>query len=423
MNKGGKKWLGIWIVVCLFAGMLPGTALGAAKSVTSVTIRVGTEVEAGDHLASITTYDDTNTHTGTYAGAGNSKYYIRDAEWVTSTSTYMSIGDEPKMRIYLYIGDDDYAFRGTYSSSNVSVKGGTFVSAARKSLDELQIVVKLNGIKGEYAVPEDASWKNSGYGKAVWNQDVNDKEEDYYKSTTSGYYDVILYRGGSLVKKLESYKGTSYDFYPYMTREGTYTYKVRTVPYTEEQKKYGTKSGWLESDEIYIDKEHVSDGTGQTSGTTGAGGASTGRVGWIQDGDTWYYKYPDGTYQKNSWLKVADIWYLFDADGRMLTGWQTKDGLTYYLQANGALYTGWIREGNSWYYLNTLSDGGVEGAMRTGWLTWNGKTYCLSSSGAMLEGWNQVDGNWYYFYPGYGYKAVNTTIDSFYVDNNGIWKK
>ena len=41
----------------------------------------------------------------------------------------------------------------------------------------------------------------------------------------------------------------------------------------------------------------------------------------------------------------------------------------------------------------------------------------------MAEGWTQVDKNWYYFYPGYGYKAVNTTIDTFYVDANGIWKK
>ncbi len=41
----------------------------------------------------------------------------------------------------------------------------------------------------------------------------------------------------------------------------------------------------------------------------------------------------------------------------------------------------------------------------------------------MLEGWNEVDGNWYYFYPGAGNKAVNTYIDGFYVDANGVWRK
>ena len=50
--------------------------------------------------------------------------------------------------------------------------------------------------------------------------------------------------------------------------------------------------------------------------------------------------------------------------------------------------------------------------MRTGWLNYNGKVYYLHSSGAMAEGWTQIDKNWYYFYPGYGYKAVNTTIDT-----------
>ena len=41
----------------------------------------------------------------------------------------------------------------------------------------------------------------------------------------------------------------------------------------------------------------------------------------------------------------------------------------------------------------------------------------------MAEGWTQVDGNWYYFYPGVGYKAVDTYVDTFYVNADGIWKK
>ena len=106
----------------------------------------------------------------------------------------------------------------------------------------------------------------------------------------------------------------------------------------------------------------------------------------------------------------------------MLTGWQTKGGLTYYLQDDGAMLTGWVRAGNTWYYLNNQADG-VEGAMHTGWLQNNGKTYCMGQNGAMLEGWNQVGGNWYYFYPGSGNMAVNTTIETFYVDANGVWRK
>ena len=57
------------------------------------------------------------------------------------------------------------------------------------------------------------------------------------------------------------------------------------------------------------------------------------------------------------------------------------------------------------------------------WLTLGDRTYFLGPDGAMVEGWYQVDGNWYYFYPGSGNKAVNTTIDTFYVDQDGVWRR
>ena len=223
------------------------------------------------------------------------------------------------------------------------------------------------------------------------------------------------------MKRLEAYKGTSYNFYPYMTKKGTYKYRVRAVPYTEAQKKYGTKSEWLESDEIYIDEESVSDGTGQVDGN-GQQTGSTGTVGWILSDGIWYYRYPDGSYEKDGWLKLKDKWYLFDRDGRMLTGWQEKGGLRYFLCDSGEMYTGWLKSDGYWYYLNRINDG-VEGAAHTGWLHSNGKIYYLNQSGVMLEGWNQVENDWRYFYPGTGNMAVDTTVDTFYVDGNGIWKK
>lgn len=417
-----RKWktIGcILITVCLLMGIQSVPALAAAKNISSVSVRVGTDTELGEVLPSnIATYDDSlEAHDGTYAATNSTKYYVRDAEWVTSTSEYMKVGQEPRMRLYLYILDDDYAFKSTYSANNVTVKGGTFVSAKRSSR-ELEIVVKLNGIKGKYPTPSEASWRDSGRGRAFWNTGVEEDDDSYSKAITSGYYDVYLYRGKSLVKKLESYKGTSYNFYPYMTKAGDYTFKVRTVPYTEAEKACGIKSDWLESEEFYIDEQHVSDGSGQTVEKP-----DTEHVGWVLEGNTWYYRYPDGSFQKDSWLMVNGLWYLFDSSGRMLTGWQAKDGLTYYLYDSGAMHSGWLKAGNYWYYFNGPYDGGVEGAMRTGWLVYNGKTYYLKSDGSMAEGWCEAEGNWYYFYPGDGFKAVNTYIDTFYVDADGIWRK
>ena len=52
----------------------------------------------------------------------------------------------------------------------------------------------------------------------------------------------------------------------------------------------------------------------------------------------------------------------------------------------------------------------------------DGKTYYLDNVRfTWLRFWNQVGSNWYYFYPGQGNKAVNTTIDTFYVNQQGIW--
>ncbi len=418
MRRGrGNVW-GVWILVCVMAVMAgrPLTVFGATKTVSSITIRVGTDTKAGEMLnENIAVYANTTAvQSGTYAATSSERYSLQNAEWSSSTKKAMTVGEEPRMKLYLEIEDTDYAFRGSYSSSNIIVKGGTFMSARRSSSGKLEVTVRLNGIKGSYKPPVDARWRETGFGRAEWTEEKSE-------GVSSGYYDVYLYRGNAVVKKLEDYQGTSYNFYPYMTQKGTYKYKVRTVPYTEVQKKYGQKSEWLDSDEVYIDEEHVSDGTGQVDGN-GINTSGAAPVGWVLSSDTWYYRYPDGSYQKDSWLKLDEKWYLFDRDGRMLTGWQNKDGLGYYLRDNGEMYMGWIKSGDSWYYLNSKADG-VEGAMHIGWLKNNGKTYCMGQSGAMLEGWNQVDGNWYYFYPGSGNMAADVIIDTFYVDGNGVWKK
>ena len=62
------------------------------------------------------------------------------------------------------------------------------------------------------------------------------------------------------------------------------------------------------------------------------------------------------------------VWYYFDQEGKMATGWQEID--------------------DSWYYLGT--------------------------SGDMQTGWQYIGGKCYYFY-GNGSMAENTWIDGYYV--------
>ena len=182
----------------------------------------------------------------------------------------------------------------------------------------------------------------------------------------------------------------------------------------------------------------------------------------------WYYFEKDGKSAISKWVKFDSKWYYFDESGHMATGKTEIDGATYYLgtEKDGFMRTGWIRleenshapgASESWYYFNsdgkmvttqydkkidgsyyTFIDGKMQtgwllynntwyylsesGAMVTGWITLGDKAYYLGGDGGMLTGWQNIDGQIYYLYPD-GHKAVNEVIDTFYVDQDGIWRK
>lgn len=402
-------WTGLLTAALAAAGMM--TAAAAEHVVSSVTIRVSSKLEPGDTLPDIGT-ESTSTEEGDVSiSCSTDKYTIDRAEWVTSTSKEMKVGDQPEMRVWLTAGAD-YYFKGSYRSSNVTVKSGSFVSAKREDADTLVVRLRVNAVKGDFSAPEEAYWKDNARGTARWEKP---------DSGDTGKYEVVLRRGSSKVHTVET-TATSYNFYPYMTLEGTYSFRVRTIAKSSKDESYGKKSDWTESDELYIAKEDVSDGSGRTDNVSSSPTGNT-RAGWQHLNDYWYYYYPDGTYQKDSWLKVNDQWYLFQNDGKMLRGWQKKGNHTYFLTESGEMHVGWLQSAGRWYYFNPTPDA-YEGAMfQNSWANVNGKLYYFNGEGIMVEGWNQVDGNWYYFYPGEGNKAVNTWIDTFYVDGDGIWRR
>ena len=413
--KNWKRHMSFLLAAVTASAVMSFPALAKTKYVTSISLKVHTDLETGDSIDDgESTSTENGSGEGTYVYSSSSRYRVVEAEWVSDKE--ISIGDQPKMYVWLEITDSDsdteYKFRSSYSSGSVSVSGGEYVSSTRQGGD-LRVTIRVDSVRGTYDEPEYAEWDGSK-GRAVW-----EPGED-----SSNYYDVYLYRRSTIVKKLEDYNGESYDFYPYMTQEGDYSFKVRAVPHSDSEKQYGKKSDWTESGELYIGADEVSDGSGQegTPGNTTNGTGGVTNAGWIQAGSSWYFKYPDGTYFKDGWLKWNNVWYLFDANGLMLTGWRQKNGYWYYMNDSGAMITGWVKSGDYWYYCNP-NDGGPEGAMVTNsWVTVGGLTYFINPSGIMVEGWYEVEGNWYYFQPGSGQKLVNTTVNGFVLDANGIWQ-
>lgn len=403
------------LALALSTGMLvslcPQTAF-AASYINNVSITLNINLMDGDDLPSLTK-GYTSENGPEVKISDSARYEIGTMEWSKEVDE-VEMGKSYNLKVTL-VADDDYEFRSSYSSSKVNIKGGTFVSARRGSTDEeLIVTVKTKKAEGIFDVPDDVDWKstryqNGNFGVAKWSR-VQDAA-----------YDVVLLRNNSVVHRVEDTKKTSYDFYPYMTKKGEYTFRVRAVASTTAMEAYAEKSEWVYSDSLYVEADEVSDGTGQgkeeaeeKNNTPNI--SNPQQVGWIKSNNKWFFRYPDGTYLRNSWGKIDGLWYLFDDNGEMLTGWHNRNNHYYYMNSSGAMHTGWLLYDHIWYYLNP------DGAMHTGWLNVNGVTYYMDESGAMATDWKEVGGQYYYFYPD-GHKAVNEWVSGFYVDYNGIWHR
>lgn len=443
-------------VFCLAAA--PLSVWAATKPINSVSVKVNSKVEPGSHLPNIQ-IDGGSPEEGGVSVSASGRYTVTAAEWVDKNSKEITAGDEPRMKVTLEPSDvSEYYFLASYKSSNVKISGGSFVSARRDG-DSLVVTLRMKAIKGDYDAPKDAYWNEKNLGEARWDKPEND----------SGYYELQLLRDEKSVHKVAKVSGKSYNFYPYMTKEGEYTFKVRTIPGTDAQSKYGKKSDWVESGSLEITDRYVSDGKGQQTKDSSVVKGAKGKVGWAEESGVWTYRYPDGRLYTDGWLELDGYWYYFNSDGVMVTGWQQIDGRQYYLYGDGqmalgwvkvadrwyylrpetegdepkgsmvppgwrvigpyyyyfnedgSLYTGWLHEGGKLYYLNTV-DNSLQGAMFTGWIHRDEKTYFADSNGEILEGWNEIDGDWHYFYPGTGEMAHDTQIDGFPIDSDGIWR-
>ena len=116
---------------------------------------------------------------------------------------------------------------------------------------------------------------------------------------------------------------------------------------------------------------------------------------WQQNGSQWMFVYYNGVYAKNCWEKIDGLWYYFDGNGIMQTGWLNLNGTCYYLNANGSMQTGWLKQDGIWYYFTT--------------------------SGARVNDcWYWVGQQCYYFDKD-GKMAADTWIGDYYVNTSGAW--
>lgn len=216
--------------------------------------------------------------------------------------------------------------------------------------------------KTQLGASENVYWDEDEMGLARW-----EKVEKAKK------YEVILYEGQLMVKKLET-SGTKLDLKEYMVDGGLYSFKVRAIP-TTSQKSYSSGE-WVYSDEMGAENVGVA-GRWRTY--------STGKKFQMTD---------SSEYAVNGWYQIQGSWYYFDANGYVQTGWQNIDQVWYYLDGEGIMQTGWIQLDDVWYYLEE------SGAMKTGWV-------------------ESKPGFWYYL-DGNGAMLVDTVVDGHQLDATGL---
>lgn len=408
MNHGKKTGLFLMAALFTLAGAFPAFA---TTTISTIHLKAKNNLESGIRIedASLVPDEPGDGQAGVWTSGSGDHYYIDDLEFTASDSHEIKVGEELKVKVTL-IAADGYKFRSSYSSSKVNLGGATYVSASRKSSDKAVVTIRLKGTKGEYDVPYDLEWSDSEIGKAKWHK------PDY----SSGYYEVILRRGGHVLLHLNELNATSFNFYPYMTQAGTYTFRVRTVPHTTAAKKYGKNSDWQISEEYELDEDDVSDGTGQEQNPGYSAGTG---YGWIQQNYIWYYRYPDGNLKTDGWELIQGKWYYFDFSGKMQTGWLKLGGGYYFLGADGAMVSGWQNIGDRWYWFYDDPEAANFGLMAADTVVdAGGKTWYVDQNGQRASGWTKVGDHWSYFDPATGDMVRNQYVDTFYIDREGAWR-
>ena len=141
--------------------------------------------------------------------------------------------------------------------------------------------------------------------------------------------------------------------------------------------------------------------------------------GWQQVDGNWYY-YQNGTMVTDQVLKIGNVYYGFDWDGRMFDDEVFYCDAAYRAKPGGALYVNqWVKDGSDWCYFGAEGKapndfakiGGVWYYFNSGWMITDSLVWSVDYQGYFVlnkagtdskrlttAGWHQVYGSWYYMY-------------------------
>lgn len=311
----GRKMTALALAVCLAAGAAFSAYGEDEEKISSVTLRVESEIEVGDSGSDVevTTTSD--------------KYEVDDVEVTNEPDDEWEDGDNPKIRVTL-VAEDGYYFKSGFSKSDVTLRGDdATVSSVSRSREELTVTITLDDLEGDASDYDlevyDLYWDEED-GMAYW-----DGADDAVR------YEVRLYRGSTAVTEVRTTYNNGYSFAGDITSSGSYTFRVRAV-YSS-----SVKGDWDASDSWYVTSEEAEElkayAAANSTYSSDGPGTSAYQGAWLKDDIGWWYCNADKSYPAACWQLIDGQWYYFNEAGYMATGWVLWNNLWYYCGDDGAM--------------------------------------------------------------------------------------
>ena len=222
------------LTVALLSAFAAVPAPAASKQkIGSVRLNAKNRIETGGSITrdGVVQGDPAKGELGVWVNADS--YQLESVRVTGGVGDNLPVGSVISVEAVLRTTDSDRSFSQTLSESDVHLSDNAVkVTELRRSKTRLIVGLRFPGIKGDFAEPEGVSWQKGALGQASWREPAN----------TSGSYELVLRRGGDIVKRVFGVTGNSYNFYPYMTKSGNYSFRIRT-----EAKGSGKSSGFTES--------------------------------------------------------------------------------------------------------------------------------------------------------------------------------
>lgn len=99
---------------------------------------------------------------------------------------------------------------------------------------------------------------------------------------------------------------------------------------------------------------------------------------WIADGESWRFELADGTRLSDCFVVIDEKEYVFDTEGKMVTGWRMIGNDWHCFGSSGAMVkNAWRKDGEYWFYL------GADGAMVKN--AWIDQQYYVGADGIWVQ--------------------------------------